>query len=294
MKSPEISVVAALSLCIAAREAFGAIKMSSDDNYETRPKKSRKTGSSSSPAGQPFINAGRWTNEEHEAFLDGLNTFGKEWKQIADFIQTRTVVQIRTHAQKYFQKLAKDTGCAPMSTSKKESDDYVLQQQLRLGQNTTTMASATHPTKRQRKHSSRARGGAGDDTSWTGSEGPQQLSLRGKSTRRAALQQQAKFSGGVTPRTVAAATILLKPKLQQKIRLGEPQTPATREINDFVARNQDSAEAILRTRRRSTSNTGAVRDMVLSSQRRSPRLAYSSDLSWANTLSSAAPSKDAP
>jgi len=33
--------------------------------------------------------------------------FGKNWKEIANMIDSRTVVQIRTHAQKYFQKLAK-------------------------------------------------------------------------------------------------------------------------------------------------------------------------------------------
>jgi len=39
--------------------------------------------------------------------LEGINIYGKEWKKIASMIETRTVVQIRTHAQKYFQKLAK-------------------------------------------------------------------------------------------------------------------------------------------------------------------------------------------
>ena len=50
---------------------------------------------------------GRWTMEEHNMFLEGLKLHGKGWKQIAQMIRTRTVVQIRTHAQKYFQKLAK-------------------------------------------------------------------------------------------------------------------------------------------------------------------------------------------
>ena len=50
---------------------------------------------------------GRWTKDEHEKFLDGIRIYGKEWKKIASMIDTRTVVQIRTHAQKYFQKLAK-------------------------------------------------------------------------------------------------------------------------------------------------------------------------------------------
>jgi len=51
--------------------------------------------------------AGRWTQEEHELFLKGLQIYNKQWKLIADMIKTRTVVQIRTHAQKYFQRLQK-------------------------------------------------------------------------------------------------------------------------------------------------------------------------------------------
>jgi SHAQKYF class myb-like DNA-binding protein len=52
---------------------------------------------------------GRWTKEEHEAFLSALKLYGKEWKKVAAKVKTRTVVQTRTHAQKYFQKLAKST-----------------------------------------------------------------------------------------------------------------------------------------------------------------------------------------
>ncbi|CAN0538638.1 unnamed protein product, partial [Laminaria digitata] len=52
-------------------------------------------------------NTGRWTNDEHNLFLRGLDLHGKGWKKIAFLIRTRTVVQVRTHAQKYFQKLAK-------------------------------------------------------------------------------------------------------------------------------------------------------------------------------------------
>lgn len=52
-------------------------------------------------------NTGRWSKEEHAIFMEGLRTHGKEWKTIAQMVETRTVVQIRTHAQKYFQKLAK-------------------------------------------------------------------------------------------------------------------------------------------------------------------------------------------
>jgi SHAQKYF class myb-like DNA-binding protein len=53
---------------------------------------------------------GRWTKEEHEAFLSALKMYGKEWKKVAAKVKTRTVVQTRTHAQKYFQKLSKASG----------------------------------------------------------------------------------------------------------------------------------------------------------------------------------------
>lgn len=48
---------------------------------------------------------GRWTEEEHEQFLRGVDEFGKDWVAIHEFyVITRTETQIRTHAQKYFQK----------------------------------------------------------------------------------------------------------------------------------------------------------------------------------------------
>merc|ERR1712032_478388 len=49
----------------------------------------------------------RWNKHEHDMFLRGLEMYGKEWKKMAGLIPSRTVVQIRTHAQKYFQKLKK-------------------------------------------------------------------------------------------------------------------------------------------------------------------------------------------
>jgi len=51
---------------------------------------------------------GRWTKQEHEAFLAGLKEYGHEWKKVAYKIPTRTPAQIRSHAQKYFAKIARD------------------------------------------------------------------------------------------------------------------------------------------------------------------------------------------
>ncbi|KAL7483966.1 hypothetical protein ACHAW6_009777 [Cyclotella cf. meneghiniana] len=72
--------------------------------YTKQPPAPSPNNGPPSPASE---NTGRWTAEEHRLFLQGLEEHGKGWKKIASLIQTRTVVQIRTHAQKYFQKLAK-------------------------------------------------------------------------------------------------------------------------------------------------------------------------------------------
>eukprot|EP01041_Mallomonas_annulata_P009139 gene9139-18940_t len=53
------------------------------------------------------VNSGRWTKEEHDTFLLGLGLYGRDWKKVATAIKTRTPSQIRSHAQKYFQKLSR-------------------------------------------------------------------------------------------------------------------------------------------------------------------------------------------
>jgi SHAQKYF class myb-like DNA-binding protein len=68
---------------------------------------SAAAGCNNNAPGGAGENTGRWTAEEHRLFLQGLDEHGKGWKKIAALIKSRTVVQIRTHAQKYFQKLAK-------------------------------------------------------------------------------------------------------------------------------------------------------------------------------------------
>ncbi len=52
-------------------------------------------------------NQGRWTQQEHNLFVEGLNRFGKDWEKVQSVVRTRTLSQIRSHAQKYFLKLTK-------------------------------------------------------------------------------------------------------------------------------------------------------------------------------------------
>ncbi|KAF1325501.1 Lhy protein, partial [Globisporangium splendens] len=54
------------------------------------------------------ISIGRWNADEHKWFLKGLDMFqGPAWGEIARLIGTRTSTQVRTHAQKFFTRLAR-------------------------------------------------------------------------------------------------------------------------------------------------------------------------------------------
>ncbi|KAI3785012.1 hypothetical protein L1987_44120 [Smallanthus sonchifolius] len=50
----------------------------------------------------------RWTEDEHGSFLEALKLYGRDWQRIEEHIGTKTAVQIRSHAQKFFTKLEKE------------------------------------------------------------------------------------------------------------------------------------------------------------------------------------------
>lgn len=45
-------------------------------------------------------NVGKWTKEEHTRFMNAFNTHGKNWKKIQECVATRSITQVRSHAQK--------------------------------------------------------------------------------------------------------------------------------------------------------------------------------------------------
>ena len=51
------------------------------------------------------LSEGRWSYNEQIKFIEGLSKAGTNWKKFKEIINTRTLPQIRSHAQKFFKKL---------------------------------------------------------------------------------------------------------------------------------------------------------------------------------------------
>jgi SHAQKYF class myb-like DNA-binding protein len=77
-----------------------------EEIHSTHEARERLNESRRKPQKQNSV--GRWTAEEHQWFLKGLEMFqGPSWGEIARLIGTRTSTQVRTHAQKFFTKMAR-------------------------------------------------------------------------------------------------------------------------------------------------------------------------------------------
>jgi SHAQKYF class myb-like DNA-binding protein len=67
-----------------------------------------------------------WTDQEHERFLDAIQNFGhKNVKAISAYVGTRSATQVRTHAQKYFLKAARENKAREKATAMIQVDSSV-------------------------------------------------------------------------------------------------------------------------------------------------------------------------
>lgn len=57
-----------------------------------------------------------WTTEEHNRMLEGLKLYKRDWAKVTAYVGTRSPAQVRSHAQKYFDRVQRD-----------KTDDYVPQ-----------------------------------------------------------------------------------------------------------------------------------------------------------------------
>ena len=140
------------------------------------------TATAAATATATTTSRGRWSTAEHAAFVDGLYRYGRQWTRIAAIIQTRTGLQTRTHAQKYFARLAKEG-----------HDTVAIQALLKSKRAETTVPK-------------RARGRAAAST--TSALPPSSVAASGRRTRQGTRQGTRQTGTNTVPAAVASAAVL--------------------------------------------------------------------------------------
>lgn len=86
----------------STKEKSTSRSSSNDGNPQARDKEKREKAENNQNSVQ-----GRWSKIEHERFIEAIKKFGKDWKSVESFIESRSGSQIRSHAQKFFNRLIK-------------------------------------------------------------------------------------------------------------------------------------------------------------------------------------------
>ena len=61
--------------------------------------------------------SGRWSQEEHQKFIEGILKYGNEWRKVQKIIKSRSSTQARSHAQKFFLRIKKGFSAEFLSDS---------------------------------------------------------------------------------------------------------------------------------------------------------------------------------
>ena len=161
----------------------------------------------------------RWTDEEHKKFLEALKLYGRAWRKIEQHIGTKTAVQIRSHAQKFFSKLQKEQSKRPSeSGSKGGSGHYVPDLDIHIPPARPKKKPAhPYPKKASSSQPSGGSGGTGSGDR-TGSGGT------GKSTGTAQKMDAEQVTNTASSAAVAAvlsvASDAMQANLQREMRSG--------------------------------------------------------------------------
>lgn len=86
----------------STKEKSTSRSSSNEGNAQARDKEKREKAENNQNSVQ-----GRWSKIEHERFIEAIKKFGKDWKSVESFIESRSGSQIRSHAQKFFNRLIK-------------------------------------------------------------------------------------------------------------------------------------------------------------------------------------------
>ena len=62
--------------------------------------KSSSSGDAQPPAAPPPMSRGHWSEAEHAKFVAALAVHGRDWVKVAYAVGSRTLAQVRSHAQK--------------------------------------------------------------------------------------------------------------------------------------------------------------------------------------------------
>lgn len=98
---------------------------------------------------------GRWTEEEHQRFLTAYKMYGKDWKLIQKCVGTRSAVQARSHAQKYFRRLNRLKNIEALKTQERTPLSFPVKNSAKTkkgkGKNTDKPKTKTRAKKKSKR-----------------------------------------------------------------------------------------------------------------------------------------------